>query len=287
MRKGCAGNKMCRSDYERRMQAMNYEELYEGLQVQEKDLKDSVNAVNRLNRRIVKGTESGNLVELRKDLEQMLQTIDELKERVTLVSDTVSSFDTKEYFVSGDFARQLLQACEERGIDVIGEKGVYEMFPYKVRIYGDNERTEEVWIDRKKVSSFRPSEIADTIKQGQEKLYKVRFNEKTFMTELAEAYDTTCLKGKSRIGATISLTKIYRTMAPMARSRKEYNMQAFSFDLARLYELGTEFWVSKDGRQFTFGTGRDGKSGIRVLSRTGVESFITTIRMLATDQEEK
>lgn len=263
---------------------MNYEELYEVLQKKEKDLKDSVNTVTRLNKRIVKETESGNLAEMRKDLEQILQAIDELKVNAAAVEETVSGFDAREYFASGDFARQLLQACEEREINVIGEKGVYEMFPYRIRIYGDDEHPEEVWINRKKISSVRPAEVADTVKKGQEKLYKAKFKETTFMTELAEAYDTTCLKNNSRNGATIALTKIYKTMVPMARSRREYDMQAFSFDLARLYELGTDYWISKDGRQFTFGTSRDGKSGIRVLSRTGVESFITNIRPLALEE---
>ena len=158
------------------------------------------------------------------------------------------------------------------------------MFPYKVRVYGDDEHAEEVWINRKKVASFRPAAVADTIKQGREKLYKANFNELSFMNELADAYDTTCLKSGSRPGSTIALTKVYKTLTPMARARKEYDMQAFSFDLARLYEKGPDAWVTKSGRAFTFGTSRDGKSGIRVLSSTGVESFITTIRPIAAEE---
>ena len=75
-------------------------------------------------------------------------------------------------------------------------------------------------------------------------------------------------------------SKIYKRMAPMARARKEYDMQAFAFDLARLYEAGPSAWVTKDGTRYTFGTSRDGASGIRVLSATGVESFISTLRPL-------
>ena len=263
---------------------MNYEELYAEMTDLEKDLKDSVGSVTRLNKRIVKSAESGNLTEMKKDLDQLLSASDELRVRAAAFEKAVSAFDTKEYFMSGDFTKQLLEACADRDIDVIGEKGVYEMFPYKVRIYGDEEHAEEVWINRKKLASFRPAAVADTVKQGQEKLYKAKFNETGFMDELADAYDTACLKGGSRNGATIALTKIYKTMTPMSRARKEYDMQAFSFDLARLYELGPEAWVTKSGRTFTFGTSRDGKSGIRVLSRTGVESFITTLRPIAAEE---
>lgn len=263
---------------------MDYEVLLAELTELGKDLKDSVNSVTRQNKKIVKEMEAGALSDLKKDLQQLLEAADLLKERAVSLDEAVNAFDTREYFMSGDFTDQLLKACTERNIDVIGEKGTYEMFPYKVRVYGDNEHQEEVWINRKKIPSVRPAAVAETIRQGQEKLYKANFNEQSFMNELAEAYDTTCLKSGSRIGATVSLTKIYKTMTPMARARREYDMQAFSFDLARLYEKGPEAWITKNGRIFTFGTSRDGKNGIRVLGRTGVESFITTLRSVAADE---
>ena len=71
----------------------------------------------------------------------------------------------------------------------------------------------------------------------------------------------------------------------MARARKDYDMQAFAFDLARLYEEGPDAWVTKNGAQYAFGTSRDGASGIRVLSRAGVESFISTLRSLNSGNE--
>ena len=69
----------------------------------------------------------------------------------------------------------------------------------------------------------------------------------------------------------------------MARSRKEYDMQAFALDLSRAYAEGPDAWVSKTtGKHYKFGTGREG-SGIRVLSRTGVESYITTFYLVNTE----
>ena len=69
-------------------------------------------------------------------------------------------------------------------------------------------------------------------------------------------------------------------MVPTARARRDYDAHQFAFDLARLYEAGTEAWVSKSGTRYAFGTSRDGASGIRVLSRSGVESYINTLRPL-------
>ena len=181
---------------------------------------------------------------------------------------------------SGDFTIQLLDSCKEKKIDVKGEKGVYEMFPYKVRILGDSEHPAEVYMDRKKVASYRPEYVAETIRQGQIRLNKATFNPTSFMEELAAAYEITCLRNGARIGSTQALGKIYKNLALMARARKEYDMQAFAFDLSRLFEAGTEAWKTKDGARYDFGTSRDGKTGIRVLSRTGVESLISTLRMM-------
>lgn len=261
---------------------MNYEELYAQLSELEKGLKDSVNTVTRLQKTIVKDTESGDLTDMKKSLAQLEEAVELLKTRTASIQSTANAFDTKEYFVSGDFTRQLLSACREKKVDVKGEKGVYEMFPYKLRILGDSEHAEEVWLNRKKLNSFRPSAVAETVRAGQEKLNKAAFNDKAFLSELAEAYEISCLRSGALIGSSASLSKLYKFLTPMARARKDYDSQAFAFDLARLYEKGPEAWTDqKTGKVYTFGTSRDGKTGIRVLSSSGVESYIATFRQLS------
>lgn len=263
----------------------NYEELYAALQPLERALKDSATSVTKHQKAIQKNTDTGNLAEVKKSLEALAEAAKALEERIAAVREEIGGFDTQSYFAEGDFTRQLLDACREREIDVRGETGVYEMFPFKVRIVGDEEHDGEVWINRRKLPSCRPSFVADLIRAEQTKLYNAKFNEVSFMTELAEAYETTCLKAGARIGSTQSLDKIYKCLTPTARARKDYDKQAYAFDLARLYEKGTDAWVSKTGNRYYFGTSRDGKSGIRVLSSTGVESFINTLRFVKQDAD--
>ncbi|MBP3872908.1 MAG: hypothetical protein J6E32_04255 [Lachnospiraceae bacterium] len=259
---------------------MNYEELYSALQPDIKELKDAASAAVRLQKAIVKHTETGNLAEVRKALDQIDDALKKADVAATCLSAELDGFDISEYFAGGDFSRQLLEACVDAEIDVKGEHGVYEMFPYKVRVIGDDDHAGEVYINRKKLPSFRPAYVASFIKAGQEKLYKGNFKAESFMEELAAGYEMTCLRSNARVGSTQVLTKIYKNMVPMARARKEYDMQAFSFDLARIYEAGTDAWVTKSGQRYYFGTSRDGKTGIRVLSRTGVETYISTLKPL-------
>ena len=254
---------------------MNYEALYEKLSPLGKNLKESVNLAGRLQKTILKDAENGNLADMKKTLVLLTDALTVLQERTRAYEEAANDFDTSDYFMSGDFTQQLLEACGEKGVDVQGDQGVYEMFPYKVRIVAE---AQEVYMNRKKLPTFRPSYVAETIRASQEKLNRVVFRPAPFMAELAEAYETTCLKSGARFGSSQLLTKIYKNMVPMARARKEYDMQAFAFDLARLYEAGPEAWIAgKNDKRYTFGTSRDGKTGIRVLGKTGVETYISTL----------
>ncbi|MBQ9413188.1 MAG: hypothetical protein IJU29_08860 [Oscillospiraceae bacterium] len=259
---------------------LNYEDLLAELQPMEKALKDAAAGAVRQQKALQKNTDAGNLAEAKKSLAALREQVRLLQELTEAVAGTLEGFDVREYFSGGDFTRQLLDACWDRNVDVKGEKGVYEMFPYKVRVLGDEEHPGEVWIDRKKLPSCRPAFVAETIRAGQAKLYGATFRADVFMNDLALAYETTCLRSNARLGSNQALAKVYKSLVPMARSRKDYDAQAFAFDLSRLYEAGPERWITKTGVRFTFGTSRDGSTGIRVLSRGGTESYISTIRSL-------
>ncbi|MBR4211117.1 MAG: hypothetical protein IKR84_01840 [Oscillibacter sp.] len=262
---------------------MGYEALYEALQPWEKGLRDSAGAVNRLQKAARKNTETGNLPELRRNLAALEEAQEQLRQRIAGAREALEGFDAAAYLADGDFARELLEACAGKGIDVRGEKGAYEMFPFKLRILSDGESRGEIYLDKKKLPSCRPAYVAETIRERQARLYAAPFRESAFMGELAEAYTVSCLRAGVREGSTQALTKIYKCLAPTARARKDYDMLSYAFDLARLYEKGPESWVTKDGRRYTFGTSREG-NGIRVLSRSGVESFISTLRPLQSEE---
>ena len=257
---------------------MNYDELMVKILAGSKALKDGAAAVTKQQKTLDKNVGIGNLAEVKKTLTSLEEAMKAMLAGLEETKNLAEGFDTQEYFVSGEFTRQLLEKCEEKKIDVQGEKGVYQMFPYKIRVIADEEHAPEVWMDRKKVSSIRPEYVAETIRTGQAKLYAANFNVQNFMSELAEAYESARLRTtRQQDGSTIELSKIYKYLAPTARAKKDYDAVAFAFDLARAYEKGPEAWVTKKGERFDLGTSRNG-SGYRVLSSTGVETFISTLR---------
>lgn len=252
---------------------MNYEELYSDMQKQEKLIKDRLAGVQKLFKAISREAEGGDIKSLIQDLDSMAETTAALLDALKDMKATAAGFDTRAYFESGEFAEQMLEACEEKGVDVRGEFPVYEMFPYKVRLDAENQ---DVYLDRKKVQCMRPQKFVDTVKGGQEKLNKASFNALTFVSELADAYDLALLKLNKRPESDIYLTSLHKYLAPMSRFRKDYDQQSFAFDLARLYASGVE--ETKNGKKFQFGPSRNNNKAIRILDKDGQEQFLATIR---------
>lgn len=252
---------------------MNYEELYESYQVLEKELKDKLAAVQKLHKATAKEMEIGDLKSFGRDIAVLEECI---KEEVRILEEMKAleaGFDSRKYFEDGEFAEQMLTACEEFGVDVKGEYPVYEMFPYKVKIDTENQ---DLYLDRKKVQCMRPQSFIKTVKAGKDKLMKASFNALTFANELADVYDLALMKMKKQPDADVYLGNLYKFLAPMGRFRRDYDQQSYAFDLARLYASGvTEI---KDGRKFQFGPSRNNNKAIRILDSEGREQYLATIR---------
>ena len=257
----------------KRYKNMNYEELYTGLQSLEKTLKDKQSAALKQYKNAVKNTEAGDLKSLSKNLELLISVLGEQQSLAESIKQAVDGFAVKEYFENGDFAAQLLEFCATKEIDVKGEYPVYEMFPYKVKIDAENQ---DVYVDKKRIPCARPAELARQIKVGQDKLNNASFNAQSFLNELADAYDLAIIKGNKVPASDQYLLDLYKLMVPMARSRKEYDLQSFAFDLARLH--GSDIKAAKDGRLYQFGPGRKVNKKVRILDKNGQEIFLFTIR---------
>lgn len=252
---------------------MNYEELYGGYQALEKELKDKINTVQKLHKAVARQMEHGDLKSFRRDIALLQTAADEEARILNDIKELEAGFDTQEYFENGEFASQMLEACGELGIDVIGSFPVYEMFPYKVKIDAENQ---DLYLDRKKVQCMRPKSFAGQVKAGQDKLMKASFNALTFANELADVYDLAVLKLKKQPEADIYLANLYKYLAPMGRYRRDYDQQSYAFDLARLYTSGIR--EIKDGRKIQFGPSRVGNKAIRILDSEGREEYLATIR---------
>lgn len=252
---------------------MNYENLYQALQPDQKSLKDSLASMQKLQKALFREAENGEMKNYIRDLNAMKEAVGLLTKAVENLETSALDFDMKAYFESGEFAEQMIAICQEKGVDVRGEFPVYEMFPYRVKVDVENQ---DLFLDRKKVQCMRPQSFVDTVQKGQEKLNKAYFNALTFVNELADAYDLAILKAKKRAESDVYLMSIYKVLAPMSRFKKDYDQNNFAFDVARLY--ASEVEETKNGRRFQFGPSRNNDKAIRILDKDGKEQFLATIR---------
>lgn len=262
---------------------MDYEELYQQLQVCAKSVKEKLQAEQNTYKSLIKNNEKGDLKSLLKDLTAMGDLLRAHEELINEMKERAESFDAGAYMEDGDFARQMVAYCESASVDVKGEYPTYEIFPYKIKIDSENQ---DIYIDRKKMQCVRPQYLVGELKQSREKLMKAAFNASAFLNELADAYDkAAALKPHSRNSDHDLLLKdLYRYMVPMQRHRKDYDMQSFAFDLARLFSSDVEY--TKDGRQYQFGGSRQSSQLIRFIDQDGNEQYKATIRFYKKETDE-
>lgn len=256
---------------------MDYEQLYSEMQIIEKDLKEKFAALQKSQKSLAKNSETGDLKSAAKDLLQMSNVLKDYSAAVASYTEIAEGFDATEYLQNGDFAKQLTETCVNLSVDIKGEYPVYEIFPYKVKIDSENQ---DLYVDRKKFSFLRPKYFVSMLKQSLDKLNKASFNAASFLEELARAYDLAIIEKSqtsksAKPGMDLYLKDLYKYMVPMQRSRRDYDMQTYAFDLARLHNSDLE--KTKNENFFQFGPSRVGEKTIRILDRNGNERLLTTI----------
>jgi hypothetical protein len=256
---------------------MDYELLFTQYEELADKFKAQLSQQQRLFKRVNKSMALGNLRDAGKDIAALALFCEESLASNAQMADLIDEVDAADYLASGDFSEQLVKQCGERGIDIVGEEGTYEIFPYRLKV---NPSEEEILINGKKAPGLRPATIADVLEQGRSRLLAANFNATQFAGELAAAYDLAIIaaaKGKKPVlDADVYLNNLYKYLTPMRRFRKDYDVRSFAFDLARLYDA--EAVSAPDGRGIQFGPSRNNNRAIRILDAFGNELFIATVR---------
>lgn len=256
---------------------MNYEVFYLEMQRLSTDLGDIIGNQSKAYKSLGKNMESGNLKNVGHEVLKLQNLGCDYQVSLQKMQEHLASFDPKQYLENGDFVQQMIECCQEKGVDITGHFPLYDVFPCKIKIDVENS---ELYLDGRKTLCLRPSGFVDAISLTREKLIGTTFNPMQFASELSWAYDATLLKqniGKSSAPDTdCYLESIYKTLTPMRQFKQNYTMQNFSFDLARLYNSSID--AIKDGRKIQFGPSRNMKQAFRILDNNGNEQFLATIR---------
>lgn len=259
--------------HEEREHQMDYESFYRDYLELEKQAKESCSQAVKLQKSIAKKMANGEKKSALLDIEALSEVSQRVSETASAMSALLDSFDGVSYLAFGDYATQMLDYCGEYGINAISEAPVFKIFPYEVKIDSANQ---DVYLDRKKYSYLRPKAFVDIIRAGQEKLNRAPFSAEKFVAELKNVYDIELLREKAAPGSSVYLSQLYKLLIPMSRFKKDYDAQAYAFDLARLYNNLEK--VNEEGQYLiSIGSGRKGGKLIRILDATGNERFLNII----------
>lgn len=258
---------------------MNYEEFYAEYMTKEKELRDQIKSQQKYFKRIAKEMESGDIKNASKSMAALREMSEVSKQTSGVLLELAQGFDMGAYIAGGEFAEQMLFYCEKHGIDAKGENNIYEVFPYKVRLDAENA---EVLLDRKKTPYLRPQSLVKFIKARRDKLMEASFNPSDFAAELSQAYDLAlvvqAMEKKLAVApdGDVYLIDLYKYLTPMKRFRRDYELQNFAFDIARLVSSGVD--KLEDGRSLQFGPSRKNEKALRIIDKDSQERFFATVR---------
>ncbi|MCE2515351.1 MAG: hypothetical protein J4F37_10135 [Acidobacteria bacterium] len=145
--------------------------------------------------------------------------------------------DDEERYLEGDYAGELRRTARECGLEIHERDGQLISHPSIVRILPG---ARAVRVDRKKVSTLRPSHLAGLLLENQKK--RSRYNSDRFLEALHTAYSVVCGERTGDMdrgqGPVVKLARIYDVLVLRPGSRREYDKTDFARDLYVLQAHG-------------------------------------------------
>ena len=212
--------------------------------------------VARLARRLEKAAKTGNINAVRREsaeLKSVLSALTQQVENATL-SWPFQPAD-EEAYLREHFAEELRQVAASRGLEIHQRDERLIAHPSIVRVLP---AVRAVRVDRKQVSTIRPSHLADLLRANQQK--PTRFNGRNFLEALYTAYQM-LIGGQSPLrrletgqAQAVPLARIYDLLTVMPGTSREYSRTDFARDLYRLDMDGPK--ETRSGAKLQFHSGR-------------------------------
>ena len=203
----------------------------------------------KLARALQKAAKEGNINAIKKACSSLGTALDSLRHEISNAVETWPFKDEEEdKYLKERYADELCHAAEEKGLVIYERDGMLISYPSIVRVLpGDR----AVRIDRKKVSTLRPSHLAAVLVENQKK--PPRFRSVAFLKALHERYLVLTKAEAPRLdrhGPVVPLARIYEAFTSLPGSKREYSKIDFARDLYLLEDKETLF--TKSGARVSF-----------------------------------
>ena len=210
--------------------------------------------------------EQGNVPDLRKALQQLDASGDELARTAATLRRAAESYDINEY-IDRQLDGELRRACTEAGLDIEGTYPTYWVVPVRLDV---DRRQGRIRVNGKLLKGLRMSHVVEGVVRERDRIRNRRFSAQRFLTELAGAYDTVVSVERARRGVDVSgqamdLKRVYAQLTPRREWRAQYPDTFFTYDLHRL--LVSDETHLRDGRRYFLSPARNSRSNLSILDR--------------------
>ncbi len=262
------------------VQAGSLEQALADIEVQAGDLVKTTKQVMVSFKKIKDAAKVGDLVRLRKLLEEGRAAT------LNLGCDFVKTherlnFDEANYLAGKAFRQELLTTAQQMGINLFEHDGYLFSYPVLLKIL-HKERT--VYIDRMRESRVRPSVLLKRLKEVQNR--PLRFKPQRFLEMLFMTYSMVVAgRGKHVIGkgTIIPLLELYQLLTILSRQANEYTRQEFGRDVYLLDKSGAIITKNRHRANFHASTGvRDVSKTLTVIAQGGREKTYYGISFIKT-----
>jgi len=203
-------------------------------------------------RALVKAAQTGNISAIKRTKEKMEDALEELQEKILVTNHWPYSEEEELELFTSHFLDELKTAATEKDLTLFEGDGVLISYPSIVRILPSDKA---VRIDRKKVSTVRPSYLAGMLLANQNK--KSGFKSSQFIESLYAIYSDIVSKGQkgqkdlfTDTGEVVLLARIYKLMTALPGISREYDRSDFARDLYLLDSDGPH--QTRKGNKVTF-----------------------------------
>ena len=187
----------------------------------------------KLAKALEKAAKDGNISAAKRAQVSMDEAMSTLRQEV---ANSVESWpfgdDEEQQYLNESYAQELRSVAAEKGLEIYERDGRMIAHPAVVRVLPS---ARAVRIDRKQVSTIRPTRLTDILLENQRK--PPRFRADQFLESLYQVYsEVTWEEGPSRImtgrqGRVVELERVYRLFTSLPGSAREYDRTDFTRDL--------------------------------------------------------
>lgn len=187
--------------------------------------KSAVNVASQA-KALVKAAQGGNVAGIKRGQEKLNEALSVLRQDVANAGSIWPFTEEKETRLFGEgYAAELRSVAAEKGLDIYERDKLLVSYPSILRLLPEECA---VRVDRKKVSTVRPSHLVDLLLKNQRK--SSGFSPQRFLETLYFVY-TDIVNRPSNLLADVPLIRIYKLMTALPGAVRNYDPNDFARDL--------------------------------------------------------